>query len=56
VLEYTCGSGDEARHTLWATVVEDGTAYSFFLSVRDSQFQDRRVIFDEMVASFQLAG
>ena len=56
VLEYTCGSGDEARHTLWATVVDDGTAYSFFLSVRDSQFQDRRVIFDEMVASFQLAG
>jgi eukaryotic-like serine/threonine-protein kinase len=55
-LEYTCGSGEEARHSLWATVVHNGTAYSFFLSLRASQFDDRKVIFEEMIASFQLAG
>lgn len=55
-LEYTCGSGDGARHSLWATVVRDEVAYSFFLSVRESQFEQRRVVFDEMVRSFRFAG
>jgi eukaryotic-like serine/threonine-protein kinase len=55
LLEYTCGAGDEARHTLWATVVRDETAYSFYLSVPADQFADRRVVFDEMLRSFQFA-
>lgn len=54
-LEYTCGSGADARHSLWATVVRDETAYSFFLSVRAEQFEQRRVIFDELVRSFRFA-
>jgi hypothetical protein len=56
LLEYTCGTGEDARHSLWATVVRDGTAHSFFLSLRESQFDPRRVIFDEMLASFRFAG
>jgi eukaryotic-like serine/threonine-protein kinase len=56
LLEYICGTGDDTRHTLWATVVHDGTAYSFFLSVRESQFEARKVIFEELVASFEFTG
>jgi hypothetical protein len=55
LLEYTCGSGDGARHSLWATVVRDEVAHSFFLSVRENQFEDRKVIFEEMVRSFRFA-
>jgi len=58
LLEYTCGSGDQARHSLWVTVVrdEEDVAYSFFLSVAERQFEQRRVIFDELVRSFRFAG
>jgi hypothetical protein len=57
LLEYTCGSGDRARHSLWVTVVrdEEDVAYSFFLSVAESQFEERRVIFDELMRSFRFA-
>jgi eukaryotic-like serine/threonine-protein kinase len=53
LLEYTCGTGEEARHSLWITTVRDQTAYSFYLSVPDDQFEERRVIFEEMVRSFR---
>jgi hypothetical protein len=52
-LEYTCGSGDEARHALWATVVRDGTAYSFFVTLPPDQFEECKAIFDEMVRTFR---
>lgn len=55
LLEYVCGSGDDTRHSLWATVVRDGTAYSFYLSVPESQIDERRPIFEEMIASFRFA-
>lgn len=54
VLEYTCGTGKDMRHGLWATVVHDGTAYSFFLSVREEQFEERRAIFDELMRSYRI--
>lgn len=53
-LEYTCGEGDQARHGIWRAIVVDGTAYSFYLTVPDTRFTDSKVIFDELVRSFQL--
>jgi serine/threonine protein kinase len=53
-LEYTCGSGDSMRHGIWGAVIVDGKAYHFYLTVPDAQFAASKVIFDEMVRSFQL--
>jgi hypothetical protein len=53
-LEYTCGSGDSMRHGIWGAVIVNGKAYHFYLTVPDSQFAASKVIFDEMVRSFQL--
>jgi serine/threonine protein kinase len=55
-LEYTCGSGDRAQHTLWVTTVRDGMAYSFFLRLPERQFDEHRIIFDELVRSFEVVG
>jgi hypothetical protein len=55
VLEYTCGSGDTARHGRWGTVVRDGKAYSFYLITKESRYAESAMIFDEMVRSFNLA-
>ncbi len=54
VLEYTCGSGPQARHGLWGAVVANGKAYSFYLTTTDETFADSRQIFDEMVTSYAL--
>jgi hypothetical protein len=53
-LEYTCGQGAAMRHGIWRAVVSDGRAYSFYLTARESRFEDSRMYFDEMVRSFQL--
>jgi hypothetical protein len=53
-LEYTCGQGDKMRHGVWRAVVSNGRAYHFFLTVPDSRFADSKVIYDEMVRTFQL--
>jgi hypothetical protein len=53
-LEYTCGSGDQMRHGIWRAIVVDGKAYHFYLTVPDAQFAASKVIYDEMVRSFQL--
>jgi hypothetical protein len=55
LLEYTCGEGDDMRRARWTTVVDGGTAYSFRLTTRDSEFADHLAIFDELVRSLQLA-
>ncbi len=52
-LEYTCGEGDGKRHGIWRAVVRAGNAYHFFLTVPDSRFEESKVIFAEMVRSFQ---
>jgi hypothetical protein len=54
VMEYTCGTGAEARHGLWGAVVENGKAYSFYLTTTDETFGDSRQIFDEMVRTYTL--
>ena len=54
VLEYQCGAGTTARHGLWGAVISNGKAYSFFLTSSETQFQDSKPIFDEMVASYKL--
>lgn len=54
VLEYTCGSGDEARHGLWGAVVSGGKAYSFYLTATEGQFAASKPIFDEMIKSYTL--
>jgi hypothetical protein len=52
-LEYTCGSGDTKRHGIWRAVVKDGKAYHFFLTTPDANFAASKIIYDEMVRSFQ---
>jgi serine/threonine protein kinase len=52
-LEYTCGTGDAKRHGIWQAVVLEGKAYTFYLTVPDARFAESKVIFDEMVRSFQ---
>jgi hypothetical protein len=42
------------RHGIWGAVIVDGKAYHFYLTVPDAQFAASKVIFDEMVRSFQL--
>jgi hypothetical protein len=54
VLEYTCGSGGEARHGLWGAIIENGKAYSFYLTTTDETFADSRAVFDEMVRTYAL--
>lgn len=54
LLEYTCGSGEDMRRARWATVVQDGVAYSVRLTVPADQFDQRSVIFDELVRSFRV--
>jgi len=51
-LEYTCGTGAAMRHGVWQAVIQDGKAYSFFLTTPDSRFAESRPIFDEMVRTF----
>ena len=53
-LEYTCGTGDAKRHGIWRAVINDGRAYSFYLTAREGRFEESRSIFEEMVRSFQL--
>ena len=55
VLEYTCGTGPDARHGLWGAVTKDGKAYSFYLTTRESQFADSKPIFDEMAKTYALS-
>jgi len=52
-LEYTCGDGDGKRHGIWRALVVDGTVFHFYLTVPDSRFAESKIIFDEMVRSFQ---
>lgn len=53
-LEYTCGDGENKRHGIWCAVVQDGKAYSFFLTTPEEMFESSKPIFEEMVRSFQL--
>ncbi|MEJ3742075.1 serine/threonine-protein kinase [Actinomycetes bacterium KLBMP 9797] len=53
-LEYTCGSGDNARHGVWRAIVQDGKAYSFYLTTPDSRFAESKEIFDELVRTYQV--
>jgi len=43
------------RHTLWRNMVANGKSYELQLSVPESQFQESKPIFEEMVRSFKLA-
>jgi hypothetical protein len=55
VLEYTCGSGPDARHGKWGAVIDDGKAYSFYLTTTEAKFADSQQIFDEMAKSYKLS-
>jgi hypothetical protein len=55
VLEYTCGSGSEARHGMWGAVIEGGKAYSFYLTTTEATFADSKPIFDEMLKTYKLS-
>ncbi|GID25273.1 serine/threonine-protein kinase [Paractinoplanes brasiliensis] len=54
VLEYTCGTGDQARHGLWGAVISGGKAYSFFLTANETQFAESKPIFDQMIKTYTL--
>ncbi|AGL21008.1 serine/threonine-protein kinase [Actinoplanes sp. N902-109] len=53
VLEYTCAG---TRHGLWGAIVQNGKAYSFYLTSTEQQFGESKPIFDEMVKTFALDG
>ncbi|MFI5843664.1 protein kinase [Catenuloplanes sp. NPDC051500] len=53
-VEYTCGTGETARHGIRRFVVVSGKAYSFNLTTLDSQFAESRPIFDQLVPSFKV--
>jgi hypothetical protein len=55
VLEYTCGTGPEARHGMWGAVIENGKAYSFYLTTSEAKFADSKQIFDEMAKTYKLS-
>jgi len=55
VLEYTCGTGPDARHGMWGAVIEGGKAYSFYLTTKESRFADSKPIFDEMATTYALS-
>jgi len=52
-LEYICGEGDGQRHGIWRAVVREGVAYHIFLTTDEADFAASRVIYEEMVRSFQ---
>jgi hypothetical protein len=56
VLEYTCGSGEAARHGLWGALLTGGHAYSFFMTSTEDQFKSSKPIFNEMLSSYKLSG
>ena len=53
-LEYTCGSGNDMRHGVWAAVMFNGKAYHFYMTVPDTDYTKDLPIYQEMVASFRL--
>jgi serine/threonine protein kinase len=53
-LEYKCGQGDQMRHAIWRATVIRGKAYSFFVTVPASRFDESMAIYQEMVRSFQI--
>ncbi len=53
-LEYTCGSGKDLRHGIWAATVYGRKAYHFYLTVPDKDFTKDLPIYQEMVATFKL--
>jgi eukaryotic-like serine/threonine-protein kinase len=53
-VEYTCGTGDTARHGIRRFVVVGGKAYSFNLTTLHSQFAESRPIFDQLVTTFKI--
>lgn len=55
VLEYTCGSGPEARHGMWGAVIENGKAYSFYLTTTEAKFAESKPIFEEMAKTYKLS-
>ena len=54
MLEYKCGTGEQARHGLWGAVIAGGKAYSFFLTSNESQFAASKPIFDQMIKTYAL--
>ncbi len=54
VLEYTCGTGPEARHGMWGAVIDGGKAYSFYLTTTEAKFADSKPIFEEMAKTYKL--
>ncbi len=54
-VEYTCGTGDTARHGIRRFVLSGGKAYSFNLTTLDTRFAESRPIFDQLVTTFTVA-
>jgi hypothetical protein len=55
VLEYTCGDGPQGRHGMWGAVIENGKAYSFYMTTTEETFADSKPIFDEMAKTYALS-
>jgi hypothetical protein len=53
-LEYTCGTGDRMRHGVWRAIVQDGKAYSFYMTTTEARFAESLPVFQEMVNTFKV--
>lgn len=51
VLEYTCS---DTRHGLWGAIIQDGKAYSFYMTSTEKQFAESKPIFEELIRTFTL--
>ncbi len=54
VWEFTCGAGE--RHVIWGAVVQNGSAYEFFVHSAEARFPGTKAIFDDMAKSFSVVG
>lgn len=53
-MEYTCGTGGDARHGIWRATVIDKHAYEFYLTVPDREFDASKPIYEEAVRTYRL--
>ena len=40
---------------MWGAVIENGKAYSFYLTTTEAKFADSKQIFDEMAKTYELS-
>ena len=53
-LEYTCGTGDQARHGIWRVTIVSRHAYEFYLTTPEPAFAQNLAVYQEAVRSYKI--